>query len=176
MPTIISPVPPVLEADKRLAAPPPSLAGLRISVLDNSKANAGRLLGDIVDALVGQEKAIRGIIERKSSSSIPATPAALERLCRGSDLVLAGSADCGSCSSGSVQDAVALEGAGIPCVLVGTEIFASLIGQLAAWLGTPDLRVALTAHPLGGIDKSEVAAKALALAPVVRDIATAAAS
>jgi hypothetical protein len=176
MPTIISPVSPILPADKQLAPLPSSLAGVRVSLLDNSKANAGLLLGEIVEALARQEGAVPGIVERKSSASIPATPAALERLGRASDLVLAGTADCGSCSSGSVQDIVALEGAGIPCVLLGTDIFDGLIGQLAAWRGLPDLRVALTAHPIGGIGPSEVAAKALSLVPVVRDLATAAAS
>lgn len=169
---ILSPVSPVAFNGRRLAPRLSDLAGVRVSVLDNSKANAGLLLESIVRGLVENDNAVRGIAERKSSASIAATPSTLERLRQSSDLVLAGSADCGSCSSGSVQDVIALEGLGVPCVLIGTDTFAPLIEQLSAWLGLPDMQRALAPHPLGGIDDEAVMGKAARLVELVRDLVT----
>jgi hypothetical protein len=170
MTSVFSPVPPIRQEAKRLASGPDTLRGARIGVLDNSKANAGALLRGIVAELVRTDTALAGVVARKPSASIPASLTALDRLRDGCDVVLVGSADCGSCTSGAVQDAVALEAAGMPCVLVGTDAFESLIGTLSAWQGLERLRVALTPHPLGGIDESALAAKAEALAPAVRTL------
>lgn len=167
MPTIISPVSPVLGEARALAPRPASLAGCRIGLLDNTKANAGRLLEGVRDELVDRYGAVKGPSERKSSASVPATSAMLERMRSGSDLVLTASADCGSCSSGCVQDTVALEALGVPSVLLGTDEFSELVFKLAGWLGQENIQAAFTSHPLGAIGDAAVDAKAPALADMV---------
>lgn len=167
MPLIYSPIPPVLTEQLELAQRPPGLAGTRVSVVDNSKSNAGRLLSSVVDVLVRKHGAVRGIAERKPYSAIPATPKALARLAAESDLVLTASADCGSCTSGCVQDTVALERLGVPSILLGTDAFAPLAGQLATWFGLESMRRVTTSHPLGGITEDEVDKKAAEVARVI---------
>lgn len=168
MPTIISPIPPVAATTLKLSRRPDDLRGARISILDNSKANAGPLLAKVVDELVATAGAVWGIKERKSSAGIPASEDILERLRTNSDLVLTASADCGSCTSGCVQDTVALEKLGVPAVLLGTDAFEPLAVKLADWLGLPDIDTAITPHPLGGITADELDAKAVALAELLR--------
>lgn len=169
MPTILSPVPPVMADKIPLAPRPESLAGARIGILDNCKANAGRLLASVADYLVEHEHAVLGPSERKPHTAMPAPDTVLDRLVADSDIVLTASADCGSCSSGCVQDAVALERRGMPCVLLGSETFEKLIGSLAEWFGLAEVQTVLFPHPLGGISEAEVDAKALAIAPSVAD-------
>lgn len=167
MPTIISPESPVLAESRPLAPRPASLAGLRIGILDNSKANAGRLLERVREQLVERYGAVSGPSERKSSSGIPAPSSIIERLRYSCDLVLTASADCGSCASGCVQDTVALEDLGIPSVLLGTDEFSPLVFKLAGWLGHDNIQAAFTSHPLGAIGDAAVDAKAPALADIV---------
>ncbi|HVW42015.1 MAG TPA: hypothetical protein VHC18_11775 [Amycolatopsis sp.] len=174
MPTILSPQPPVFSTAKSLAPRLTTLAGARVSLLDNSKANAGPLLAKVLDGLVEHHGAKRGITERKSSSGIPATQGMLDRLRAASDFVLTASADCGSCTSGCVQDTVALEVLGVPTVLLGTDAFHPLAKQLAEWLNLPTIQAAITPHPLGGITESELDRKAVELTEVVAKLAVSA--
>ena len=49
-----------------------------------------------------------------------------------------------------------LEAAGRPTVLVATTAFAALARQVAAASGLPAARIAVVAHPLGGIGEAAV--------------------
>jgi len=74
-----------------LARRPPSLAGLTIGVLDNSKPNADVLLDTVAERLVAR---VRGATVRrwqKPGSSHPA--AMLDEIVAASHVVLTGSAD-----------------------------------------------------------------------------------
>jgi hypothetical protein len=175
MPTILSPEGAIRASAKSLAARRQSLDGARISILDNSKANAGALLGRLLDLLVQRFAAQPGIVVRKGSAGAPATPELLERLRAASDLVLTGSADCGSCTSASVQDTTALEELGVPTILVGTDLFRPLALQLAGWLNLPTIQSAVTSHPLGGVSDDELDAKAADLVDELARIAVVAA-
>jgi hypothetical protein len=55
---------------------------------------------------------------------------------------------------------VRLEAAGRPTVLVATTAFAALARQVAAASGLPEARIAVVAHPLGGISEADVVARA----------------
>jgi hypothetical protein len=171
VPTILSPVPPVRVEANELAPRLATLTGARISILDNSKANAGPLLEQVRALLIERHGAVRGRDERKSSSGIPASEGILTRLRTDSDLVLTASADCGSCTSGSVQDTIALETLGVPTVLIGTDAFRPLSLQLASWLNLPEMQSAVTPHPLGGITSTQLEAKAHELAELVAQLA-----
>lgn len=76
----------------------------------------------------------------------------LELLLAQSDLVITGAADCGSCTAYSVYDAITLEGAGKPTVVVTTTKFEPIARTLSSSLGLPAARLLVLPHPLGGTD------------------------
>ena len=53
-----------------------------------------------------------------------------------------------------------LEAAGVPTVVVATTAFAALAHQTADAYGLPGARIAVVAHPLGGITDAEVTSRA----------------
>jgi hypothetical protein len=74
-----------------LATRPTALAGRRIGVLDNSKPNAGVLLGRLAERLVADHGAKSVTRWQKPGSSRPAT--VIDEIARAVDVVLTGSAD-----------------------------------------------------------------------------------
>ena len=74
-----------------LAPPAGVLADKRIGVLDNSKPNAGLLLGRMADRLAARTGATVSVVERKNGA-LPAPDDALARLAD-AEVVLTGSAD-----------------------------------------------------------------------------------
>jgi len=88
---VLSPVGATAATIKPLARRRPSLAGLRIGVLDNSKPNADVLLGRVAQRLA--ERAPGASIRRwqKPGASHPA--AMLDEIAAGADVLLTGSAD-----------------------------------------------------------------------------------
>jgi len=68
-------------------------AGIRLGVLDNSKANADHLLQLIIDGVKKEFKVDSVVIKRKPASSRPATPEMLDELAQEADLVISAMAD-----------------------------------------------------------------------------------
>jgi len=153
-----------------LTPPRTTLAGLRIGVLDNGKPNAGALLTRLAERLAAQTGARVALVTEKGrggNAATPCTPAVLARLVDECDVVLTGSADCGSCTSWSVHDTIALERAGRPAVVATTTQFVDLTRRVAAGFGLPDARVAVFPHPLGGTDADTIRGWADAAVPEV---------
>jgi hypothetical protein len=67
--------------------------GIRLGVLDNSKANADHLLKLIVDGVKKEYQVDSVVIKRKPASSRPATEQMLDELAREADLVISAMAD-----------------------------------------------------------------------------------
>ena len=67
--------------------------GIRLGVLDNSKANADHLLNMIVEGVKKEFKVDTVVIRRKPTSSRPATDEMLDELARETDLVVSAMAD-----------------------------------------------------------------------------------
>ena len=67
--------------------------GIRLGVLDNSKANADHLLDLIVDGVKRELPVGSVIVRRKPASSRPATDEILDELAREADLVVSAMAD-----------------------------------------------------------------------------------
>jgi hypothetical protein len=144
-----------------LAAPVPVLTGLRIGVLDNGKPNAGLLLERVGRQLAARTGATLALVTEKgpgANAATSCTNAVFARLRAECDVVLTGSADCGSCTSWSVHDAIQLEAAGTPTVVATTTRFVDLTRRVAAGFGVPDARVAVFPHPLGGTDDETIVA------------------
>ena len=77
-----------LKSDRKLGS-----AGIRLGVLDNSKANADHLLQLIIDGVKQEFKVDSVVYKRKPASSRPATPELLDELAKEADLVVSAMAD-----------------------------------------------------------------------------------
>lgn len=142
-----------------LAPSPSSVATHRVAVLDNGKANAGVVMERAASSLAqvgGAEVSLvtkKGPGGRSANAAIPCAPDIVERLLAESDMVITGAADCGSCTAYSVHDAIELERAGRPTVVVTTVKFRPIAETLAANFGLPDVRLLVLPHPIGGTDR-----------------------
>jgi hypothetical protein len=140
----------------QLAPSPSSLAGLRIAVLDNGKPNAALVMTRAAETLAARTGARVSLVTKKgpqgrsANAAIPCAPDIFERVVAQADIVITGSADCGSCSAYSVYDAIELEKAGRPCVVVSTTQFAPIAATMAASFGLPAARTLVLDHPIGG--------------------------
>ncbi len=146
-------------APVRLAAAPSVLAGSRIGVLDNGKPNARLLLTRLGEQLAARTGARVSVVTDKgpgANAATPCTPAVLDRIADGCDVVLTGTADCGSCTSWSVHDAIQLEHLGLPTVVATTTRFVDLTRRVGSGFGVPDARVEVFPHPLGGTDDATI--------------------
>jgi hypothetical protein len=143
--------------------PPPStlaaarsvLSGCRIGVLDNGKPNAALVLTRVGEQLESRAGARLVLVTEKgpgANAATPCTSEVMQRITDECDVVLTGSADCGSCTSWSVHDTIELEQRGLPTVVVTTTHFVDLTRRVAAGYGVEDARVAVFPHPLGGTD------------------------
>lgn len=144
--------------ESALAPSPASLKGLRIAVLDNGKPNADVVMTRAAHALAARTGATVSVITKKgplglsANAAIPLADDRLELLLAQSDLVITGAADCGSCTAYSVHDAIALERNGRPAVVATTTQFEPVARTLASSLGSPDTRLLVLPHPIGGTD------------------------
>ena len=88
---VLSPLGTTADTVKSLARRRPSLAGLRIGVLDNSKPNADMLLGRVAERLA--ERAHGATVRRwqKPGASNPALM--IDEIAGAADVVLTGSGD-----------------------------------------------------------------------------------
>ena len=89
---IHTPVGVIGPAPVALASSPTVLAGRRIGILDNTKPNAGVLLGRLAARLVERTGAEVSRVETKNAA-LAAPDDVIERLTEEVDLVLTGSAD-----------------------------------------------------------------------------------
>ncbi|WP_439677331.1 UGSC family (seleno)protein [Embleya sp. MST-111070] len=158
--TILDPTGRVGAPTARLAPAPAVLTGKRIAVLDNLKPHAGRIMGTIAHALAARTGATVVLEIAKVSAALPAEPELVARLRAEADVVLTGSADCGSCTSWSAHDTVELERLGLPTLLLVTEGFTEIAHHICALYGLPQARILTVRGPLGGSTDAELAAMA----------------
>jgi hypothetical protein len=142
----------------KLAPGPRSLAGLRIAVLDNGKPNAAAVMSRAAETLAARTGASVALVIKKgpqgrsANAAIPCAADVFERVVAEADLVITGSADCGSCTAYSVHDSIELEKAGKPTVLVTTTLFQPVAATLSGHFGLPQVRTVVLPHPIGGTD------------------------
>ena len=77
-----------LESNRKIGT-----AGIRLGVLDNSKANADHLLNMIIDGVKKEFKVDSVVYKRKPASSRPAGDQILDELAKEADLVISAMAD-----------------------------------------------------------------------------------
>ena len=88
---VLSPIATSDRVVRSLARRRRSLTGLRIGVLDNSKPNAGVLLGTVAELLAGQAAGATLRRWTKPGASIPSTQ--IDEIVANVDVLLTGSAD-----------------------------------------------------------------------------------
>jgi hypothetical protein len=157
-------------ADRPLAARGRPLAGTRIGFLSNKKANATLLLAEVEAILrqrLGDFEAVRG----EKGAAVPAPPELVAELSRCS-AVLTAMADCGSCTSWSLHDAVFFEDKGIPSVLLCSDEFAPLARAESVAKGMSGLPLAVVPHPVADNSAQEIHVKAQSIADEVVAILT----
>ncbi|MCF2531088.1 UGSC family (seleno)protein [Yinghuangia soli] len=159
--TLLDPAGRVGEPTKQLAPGIEVLNGARIAVLDNLKPHAGYIQGGIARLLAERTGAVVSLEIPKVSAALPAEPEVIEQIKASADLVITGSADCGSCTSWSCHDTVALEQLGIPTLLLATAGFTELAYQVTSLYGLRNARVLTVRGPLGGSTDAELDAMAL---------------
>ena len=129
-----------------------------MAVLDNGKPNADVVMTAAAEALARRTGAEVSLVTKKgphglsANAAIPCDPDILARVVAEADVVITGAADCGSCSAYSVHDAIELEKAGRPAVVVTTTQFEPVARTLSASFGAPDTRLLVLPHPIGGTD------------------------
>jgi hypothetical protein len=156
--TIYRPDGAIGQARATLAPSPASLTGARIAVLDNGKPNAALLMTRIAESLAKRTGAQLATVLKKgprgesANAAIPCAPDIFERVVAHADVVITGTADCGSCTAYSVFDGIELEKAGKVAVVVTTSHFRPVAATMAEHFGLPELRTLVLPHPIGGTD------------------------
>src|SRR3954462_5784234 len=88
-----------------LAPSPASLAGLRIAVLDNGKPNAALVTAHAAETLAARTGARLELVTKKgprgrsANAAIPCAPDVFELVLVKAEVVITGTADCGSCTA-----------------------------------------------------------------------------
>lgn len=121
-----------------------------VGLLANSKANSGELLELVADELRRRHGIATVVPVMKPHPSVPADDASLARLAR-CDVVLTAIGDCGSCSTCTMHDGLALERRGVPTVVMLTDPFTPAGRAIAALDGDPDYEFLVLPHPTAGL-------------------------
>jgi len=96
---------------------------------------------------------VSGATFAKKPPNLPSSEDELARLAVSQvELVIVASADCGSCTSWCIHDAIELERRGKPAIVLVTSAFLSLAAAEAKAFGLQSLRIVEIPHPLGGAD------------------------
>lgn len=90
---IVAPDAPLEEAVPLKASRTLGGGGIRLGVLDNSKANADHLLNLIIEGVIKEFKVDSVVVKRKPTSSRPATDQMLDEFANEADLVVSAMAD-----------------------------------------------------------------------------------
>lgn len=146
---------------------PPSLSGLRIGLLGNTKRNADLIL-DAVGAQLAEQNDVTLIARTKTQFAMPLPAELIEDLVRDCDVVVIGVGDCGSCSASAVADGITLESVGIPTAVICTDAFVQPSSAMAGLKGAPDFPYLITAHPIANLTSDGIAERGTQLAAQVQ--------
>lgn len=135
-----------------LAARPPSLRGVRLGILANTKRNAEEILRELAARLERDHAVTTAVAVKKLSIVDPVPADLLAQLTAGCDVAVVGVGDCGSCSASAVADGLLLEKAGIPAAVICSDAFRVSADAMADVRGAAGYRYLTTAHPVANLD------------------------
>lgn len=105
-----------------------------------------------------------------STISKDAEPELIAEIAANNDLVLTAIADCGSCCSCCIWDAVALERLGIPSAAITTTEFEKETVLTRTAIGMEGLIPVVIDHPVSSITQAEVEARAAMVAEAAQKV------
>jgi hypothetical protein len=131
-------------------------AGAVIAMVSNSFTDASVFLRDIQAQLVP----LFGGVEYRHfdkthirHSTYPLTAERIAEIAAQCDAVVTAYGHCGSCTSGTIRDAVAFARTGTPVVALATERFADEARFVARAAGMPQVPLIILPHPVAGRDR-----------------------
>lgn len=143
---------PIDPYDLRFDPGPGSVLGL----VSNAFTDAAAVLGDVRDRMTSIAPGLEFASFAKPNiraSSFPLGDEQLAEITSRCDAVLTAYGHCGSCTSGTVRDAVAIARLGRPVVALVTEKFADEARFVARAAGMPDVPLLVVPHPVAGRDR-----------------------
>lgn len=127
----------------------------RVGLFSNNKQNATEI-EEAVGAWARQEHGVELRTYLKLNASAPAEPALIDEMAAECDVVVTGSGDCGSCTSATVHDSVALRRRGVAVAMLTSDAFVELARMQGEALGDEELDLLVVRHPIGGITPDEL--------------------
>ena len=148
-----------------------SLQSLRLGVLSNTKWNAAKLLRATVRELADQGLTFTSVTYYdKHHFSSDANVDLISQIAVENDVALTAIGDCGSCCSACVNDAVRLEEAGLPTVVIVTTEFEHEARLQRESRGMAGLQPAVATHPISSLTLEQLDGRAAEIAPQARRI------
>lgn len=149
-----------------MAPRPNRVVGLRLGVLSNTKWNAAKLLRATVRELTSAGLTFASVTYYdKRHFSSDADPELIRRIAAENDIALTAIGDCGSCCSACVNDAVRLEQAGVPTVVIVTTEFEREAQLQRESRGMAGLEPAVATHPISSLTLDQLENRAAEVAP-----------
>lgn len=143
---------------------PPSLHGVRVGLLINTKQNARPFLLELGRILQAEYGAASVTQRTKLNFAVPEPEDVIKALAAEADVVVTGIGDCGSCSAAAAADGVVLEAAGLPAAVIVTDSFRTTASKMAELRGAPGYQYATTAHPVAVLTQEQVHERAAQVA------------
>lgn len=147
-----------------------SRRGLRISFLSNMFTDATAFLTDLEEPLrpllPGATFRLFDKIHRRHTS-YPLNETRVTEIAAASDAVITAFGHCGSCTNGTVRDAVSFARAGIPVVALVTQKFMDEANFVSRAAGIPDVPFVFLPQPTAGRELSFQRALGRAIAPLI---------
>jgi len=150
-----------------LAPRRPSLSGLRVGLMDNTKHNAAMLLAEIGKLLATEHGVTVTVESTKANFAAPAPAELVEQYREACDVVITGVGDCGSCSASAVADGIGFEQAGLPAAVICSDAFVVTADAMAELRGAPGYHYIRTPHPVAVLTTDQVRQRAKQLLPEV---------
>ena len=125
--------------------PPPTI-GILVNNFFDSEAFAEALSQALSQRLPG----VGVRVWNKLDPSTPAPPELIDEVAKETAVCISLIGHCGSCTSGTVRDAINLARRGNPSVALATEMFEQHAAFIATAAGIPDIPVVVLPHPVAG--------------------------
>jgi hypothetical protein len=132
--------------------PMPTDRSPRIAMLSNCIVDATAFLADFAAAMAVHMNMEFGYFDKGGLrfSTFPYAQGKIEHLAVNYDAVVTGLGHCGSCTAGTIRDAVALAKLGVPVVALVTEKFEEEANFIAIATGIAELPIYVLPHPISG--------------------------
>jgi hypothetical protein len=125
-----------------------------VALLSNSYTDASRYLEYLSIEMASEAPELTFRLFEKESTVGQARSSLLDEIADTADAVVAAYGHCGSCTSGTVRDAIAMGSRGIPSVALVTDRFWDLSRFIAVGGGMESVPRVMLPYPVAGADES----------------------